>query len=169
MNQIQSTAQANLLADTYEMAYGLVRFYTGSLKQADPNLQWEVNGNKLNSIAWINAHLCWSENMLLLQAIGGPSTGIVWLDHYTFGSDGSLHDAKVDMKAILTDRKIVHEAAMKHLRSLSDEDLEKDNLLGISFGSGKTYKNIIQHAIRHEGTHAGHLGWLCKINGVKTV
>ena len=160
--------QANLLADTYEMAFGLVRFYTGNLKEADPNKQWDVNGHALNSIAWINSHLCWSENFLLLKAIGGASPAIDWFEHYSFGSDGSLHDAKVDMKSILSDRKIVHEAAMSHLRSLSDEDLDKDNLIGISFGSGKSVRNIIQHAIRHEGTHAGHLGWLCKINGVKT-
>ena len=162
-------SQANLLADTYEMAYGLVRFYTGNLKEADPNKQWEVNGAKLNSIAWINSHLCWSENFLLIQATGGVSPDIHWLEHYSFGSDGTLHDAKVDMKAILADRKIVHEAAMKHIRSLSDADLEKENPLGIQFSQNKSIKTIIQHAIRHEGTHAGHLGWLCKISGAKTV
>lgn len=162
-------SQANLLADTYEMAYGLVRFYTGNLKEAEPYKQWEVNGAKLNSIAWINSHLCWSENFLLLKAAGAPSCEIAWLEHYSFGSDGTLHDPKVDMKVILSDRKIVHEAAMKHIRGLSNEDLEKENPLGIQFGQSKSIKSIIQHAIRHEGTHAGHLGWLCKINGTKTV
>ena len=163
------TTEANLLADTYEMAYGLVRFYTGNLREADPNKQWQVNGAMLNSIAWINSHLCWSENFLLLQATGGTSPDIAWLEHYSFGSDGTLHDAKVDMKAILTDRKIVHEAAMKHIRSLSNEDLDKDNPMGVQFSQSKSIRTIIQHAIRHEGTHAGHLGWLCKINGAKTV
>ncbi|MES2621313.1 MAG: DinB family protein [Bacteroidota bacterium] len=161
--------QANLLADTYEMAYGLVRFYTGNLKKAEPYKQWEVNGAKLNSIAWINSHLCWSENFLLLQAAGSPSCEIAWLEHYSFGSDGTLHDPKVDMKVILNDRKIVHEAAMNHIRGLTNEELEKENPMGIQFGPSKSIKSIIQHAIRHEGTHAGHLGWLCKINGMKTV
>ena len=164
-----TTTSANLLADTYEMAYGLVRFYNSNLKEADPNKQWEVNGNKLNSIAWINSHLCWSENFLLIKCTGGISPEIPGREHDSFGSNGTLHDNKVDMKTILADRKIIHEAAMKHIRGLSDEQLEQENLLGISFGSSKSIRSIIQHAIRHEGTHAGHLGWLCKIIGAKTV
>lgn len=161
--------EANLLADTYDMAYGLVRFYQSKLKEADPFKQWEVNGNRLNSIAWITAHLCWSEEFLLLRAIGGKPTGINWLEHYEFGSEGSLHEDGLEMKQLLDARKTIHEAAMAHVRSLTAEDLAKDNLFGIEFGSGKSVKAVIQHAIRHEGTHAGHLGWLCKINGNKTV
>lgn len=163
------TTEANLLADTYEMAYGLVRFYTGNLKEADPYKQWEVNGHKLNSVAWINAHLCWSEDFLLLKATGGKSPDIKWAEHYSFGSDGSLHEEGLDFKEVLDHRKIIHEAAMAHIRSLRNEDLDKENLMGIQFGSDKSIRNIIKHAIRHEGTHAGHLGWLCKINGAKTV
>lgn len=160
---------ANILADTYEMALGLVRFYTSNLKEVDPHKNWEVNGAKLNSVAWLNAHLCWSEDFLLLKAIGGKSPDVKWLEHYSFGSDGSLHEPTIDVKTILDDRKIIHEAAMAHIRSLSDEDLEKDNLMGMSFSQSKSIKTIIQHAIRHEGTHAGQLGWLCKINGIKLV
>ncbi len=163
------TTEAVLLADTYEMTYGLVRYYNSNLKDADPYKQWEVNDKKLNSIAWINAHLCWSEDFLLLKATGGKSPDINWADHYCFGSDGSLHEESLDIKIVLQHRKTIHEAAMAHIRSLSQEDLEKENPMGIQFGPDKSVRSIIKHAIRHEGTHAGHLGWLCKINGVKTV
>lgn len=164
-----STAQANLLADTYQMAYDLVRFYTSNLKDVDPHKQWEVNGYKLNSVAWINAHLCWSEDFLLLKATGGKSSEATWLDHYQLGSDGTMHEPEVDMKTILADRKIIHDACMAHIRSLSDEDLAKPNPVGLAFGPQNSIKTMIQHAIRHEGTHAGQLGWLCKINGSKTI
>ena len=156
------STEANILADTYEMAYGLVRFYTGLLKEADPYKQWEVNGQRLNSIAWLNAHLCWSENFLLMKATGGTSVDINWMDHYQFGSDGSLHEEGLDFKKILDDRKLIHEAAMAHIRSLTEEDLSKQNKFSIKFGPDDSVRSIIKHAIRHEGTHAGHLGWLCK-------
>ncbi len=163
------TSEANILADTYEMAYGLVRYYNSNLKTVDPFKQWEVNGVKLNSVAWLNCHLCWSENFLLLQCTSGKTANIPWLEHYSIGSDGNLHDVKTDMKTILDDRKVVHEAAMNHIRTLTNEDLLKENPMGFEFAGSKTIKTFIQHAIRHEGTHAGHLGWLCKINGIKTV
>ncbi|MFN8287794.1 MAG: DinB family protein [Chitinophagales bacterium] len=164
-----STTQANLLADTYEMSYGLVRFYMSKLKEADPYKEWEVNGVKLNSVAWMAAHLCWSENFLLLIGTGGPSVNIEWLNHYRLGADGTFHQPEVDLKTFLDQRKTIHEAAMAHIRTISDEDLMKENLIGADFGTGNTIKVVIQHAIRHEATHAGHLGWLCKINASKTI
>lgn len=161
--------QVKLLAETYEMSHGLVRFYTSALKTADPYQQWEVNGKKLNSIAWITAHLCWVENWLLLKALDGPAIAIDWADHYKLGSDGTLHEPAVDFKTILQHRKTVHEAAMLHINSLSDADLTKENPAGVKLWGDGSYKMMIQHAIRHEASHAGHLGWLCKINGIQTI
>src|SRR5690606_266032 len=133
---------AILLADTYEMAYSLVRYYTSNLKEADPFKQWEVNGVKLNSIFWLNAHLCWSENYLLLQATGGNPNETKWLEHYGFGSDGTHHALDIDFKEILNTRKVIHEAAMAHLRSLNDEDLMKENAFSIQFSQSKSNKSI---------------------------
>ncbi len=56
-----------------------------------------------------------------------------------------------------------------YLKTLTDEQLEEENALGMSMGGSKALKNILYHAIRHEGTHAGQLGWLCKLHGLKTV
>ncbi len=160
--------EIKVLIEAYQMTHDLVRLYTGKLKEADPYQQWEINGHSLNSIAWINAHLCWSENFLLLQALGAPSANVKWIEHYCFGSDGSLHETSLNMKAVLDDRKIIHAAALAHLHTLCDDDLKKENTFDIQFGDNKSFKNIILHAIRHEGSHAGQLGWLCKINGVQT-
>ncbi len=161
--------EIKVLTEAYDMAVGLVRYYTGKLKDADPYKQWEVNGHRLNSIVWINAHLCWSEDFLLLQALGAPSTPINWLEHYHLGSNGSLHETSLPIKTVLESRKIIHAAALAHLNTLTDEDLKKDNAFDIQFDDNKSFKNILIHAIRHEGSHAGQLGWLCKINGLATI
>jgi hypothetical protein len=47
--------------------------------------------------------------------------------------------------------------------------LDKDNPAGFGFGGDNSYRMMIQHAIRHEAIHAGHLSWLCKLHGIQTV
>jgi hypothetical protein len=63
----------------------------------------------------------------------------------------------------------VHEKSLAHVRNLEPVNLEQPNLAGFEFPGVKTVRDVIVHAIRHEGTHAGHLGWLCKLHGIKTV
>lgn len=158
-----------LLAETFEMAHGLVKYYNSQLKEADAYKEWEINGQKLNSLIWINAHLCWSEHLLVLQALGIKAEVPDWLNHYRLGSDGSFHDTTISLKQVLDERKKIHQLAMAAIQALSDENLAEDNALGMQFGEEKSKQIVLQHAIRHEATHAGHLGWLCKINGVKTI
>jgi len=57
---------------------------------------------------------------------------------------------------------------MAHLPTLGAEALERPNPSGIP-AIGKTVRDVITHAIRHEGSHIGHLGWLCKLHGVRTM
>jgi len=158
-----------LLADTYEMAHDLVKYYNSHLKEIDPYKEWEVNGQKINSVIWINAHLCWSEHLLVLQTLGVTAEVPDWLHHYALGSDGIFHDTSISLKQVLTDRKIIHQTAIDSILALSDNQLTEDNHAGMQFGDKKSKLTILQHAVRHEATHAGHLGWLCKINGIKTI
>lgn len=160
---------ANLLADAFEATHGMTRYYTSFLKEADPFKEWEINGQKLNSLAWLIAHLCWAEDTLILKATGGERFECKWLKHYGIGSDGTIHDPNISFKELLDTRKQIHEKAMKHLRTLTNDDLEKDNLIGLEFFGSKTIRGIIQHANRHEAMHVGHISWLAKINGVKAV
>ena len=146
---------ANLLADAFEGAYGMTRFYTSKLKEADPFKEWEVNGHKLNSLAWLTAHLCWAEDTLLLKATGGERFECKWLKHYNIGSDGSIHDPNITFKELLDTRKAIHEKTMNHLRTLTNEDLDKENAFGFEFFGSKTIRSIIHHAIRHEGWAGG--------------
>jgi hypothetical protein len=58
---------------------------------------------------------------------------------------------------------------LTHLITVSDEKMDEENSLGFGFGGIKTNRMLVQHAIRHEGTHLGHLSWLCKINKIETI
>lgn len=160
---------ANLLADAFEATHAMTRYYTSFLKAADPFKVWEVNGQKLNSLAWLIGHLCWAEDTLILKATGGERFECSWLKHYVIGSDGTIHDPNISFKELLDTRKALHEKAMSHIRTLTNEDLEKENIFGWEFVGSKTVRGIIQHATRHEAMHTGHISWLAKINGIKAV
>ena len=161
--------ESRLLAETFEKARGLSKFYISQLKNVDPHHHFELNGASLNSVAWIIAHITWSENFLMLESIGGSPADIPWLGHYEFGSDGTMHEPDLDVKELLADQKIVHTKAMDYVSNMNDAKLETENKYGLSFGDEKSVKAIIQHAIRHEASHAGQLGILCKLYGIKTV
>ena len=162
-------SEAALLAGTFQKVRDLTKWYFSLLKDADPYHQWEVNGQKLNSVAWLAAHLGWAEDFLIVRATGGKGLGLEWLEHYKLGSDGTLHEEKPDIKNLLSLLKQVHENATAHLLAFTDEQLEQENPVGFGFGGDKTNRMMIQHCIRHEAMHTGHLSWLCKINGAQSV
>ena len=158
-----------ILWDTFQKVRDLTKWYFSLLKEVDGRQEWEVNGEKLNSPLWMASHLVWAENFLTIVGTGGEGLDLAWLDHYRLGGDGSIHDEKHDMRTALEALKQVHEKAAMHVASLSDEKLDAPNALGFGFGGLKTNRILIQHAVRHEAMHTGHLSWLCKINKVKTV
>ena len=162
--------EANILADTYESVRILTRWYLAKMKDVDMHKVFEVDGKKLNSAYWIAAHLTWSEQFLLLLALGAKPLDFPWLDQFRIGSN--LQEDKSGLPAvkdILDAWKEIHMAAMTHVRSLPDEALNNDNPSGFGFGDDKSYRMMIHHAIRHESIHAGHLSWLCKLHGIQTV
>ena len=162
--------QAELLADTLDRTRGLTRYYTSLLRETNPEAQIDVNGIKLNSLYWLIAHLIWAEDNLAVQMTGGQSVAPEWAEKYCINSNGILHEGRPDFKTLLAELKRVHEASLAHIRQLTDEDLAQPNPAGMHFGDGDTSRRVmIQHAIRHEGTHVGHLGWLCKLQGIKGV
>ena len=161
--------EAKILADTFQKVRDLTKWYFSLLKPVDPYRHWEVNGTRLNNMIWLASHITWAENSLLLKGTGGQGIDIHWLEHYNISSSGSLHDAAHDMKAILEALKTVHEKAMEHLLTISNEKMDEQNVFGFGFGGVSTNRILIQHAIRHEAMHTGHLSWLCKINKIESV
>lgn len=164
----QAYAEARTLADAYQKVRDLTRWYFSLLKEVDAHKQWEVNGAKLNSVLWLASHITWAENTLLLEGTGGTPLDIPWLHHYRINSNGAIHHAEHNMKNVLATLKEVHEKAMAHVLTLSTAKLDEENPLGFGFGGIKTNRVMVQHAIRHEAMHTGHLSWLCKIYHIQT-
>lgn len=161
--------EAILLSGTFGKVRDLTKWYFSLLKDTDPYYQWQVNGHKLNSPAWLAAHLVWAQDFLIIRATGGQGSGIDWLEHYKLGSDGTLHTEKPDMKELITLLKEGYNKATEHLLTITNEKMAMGNSLGFGFGGDTTNRMMIQHCIRHEAMHTGHLSWLCSINGVATV
>jgi hypothetical protein len=167
----KTMTEANILANVFEQTRQLSRFYISRLKETDPTATIQVGQIPLNSVYWIVAHLAWAEYFLLVTGTNGTQLKPewAWLLQYGFGSDGKIAPNSPDFKTAFDTLNQIHSEVMEHLNTLSPESLDEENTLGFNFGGLNTKRSIIQHAIRHEGTHAGHLGWLCKLNGIKTV
>lgn len=161
--------EGKVLFDTFQKVRDLTKWYFSLLKTADPYKKWEVNGLSMNNLIWIGSHLCWAENFLMLKGTGGKALEIDWLDHYSIKSDGSIHHPEHDMKTILDTLKMVHDRTAEHVVTITDEQMEQPNILGFGFGGLTTNRILIQHAIRHEAMHTGHLSWLCRFNNIQTV
>jgi uncharacterized damage-inducible protein DinB len=163
-------SEAQILADAYEFSRGLTKYYFSKLDGLDLNQNLEINGKKMNSPHWIAAHLVWTEHFLLIEGLGAPGEfNIPWLEQYGFGSDPEKITDKPEYDEILKKLEEVHEAAMKHLKSLTDEQLEEPNGINANFGGVNNKRNVIKHAIRHEPMHTGQISWILKANGVKMV
>jgi uncharacterized damage-inducible protein DinB len=161
--------EARVLHDTFKKTRDLTKWYLSLLKNVAPEEELNFNGIKLNSIYWLGAHLVWAENFLIVTTTGGTAVNLPWLGHYKLGCDGTLHEGHGNFKSVLDDWKQVHENAMQHLLSITNEQMHQPNPLGLSFGADNTNRMMIMHAIRHESTHVGQLGWLCKLHGIQTV
>ena len=161
--------ETQILADMMDKTRQLTRFYISNLKTVDPYKPVEFGGKNFNSIYWLTAHLIWAEDNMIMAGTGAKSIAPEWISHYHIKADGSLHEGHGDFKELLTEMKRVHEGAMNHLRSMDDDQLDKENALGFQFGDGDaSTRLIVMHAIRHEGTHIGNLAWLCMMNDVLT-
>ncbi len=161
--------EALVLSDTFQKTRDLTRWYLSLLKDCDPYKRWEVNGTPLNSIIWLASHLVWAQNYLVIKGTGGQPVAIDWSENYNIRSNGDLHHNEHNMKSVMASLKEVNEKATAHLLTISDEKMDAENALGFGFAGLKTNRILIQHAIRHEAMHTGHLSWLCKINKLETV
>ncbi len=162
------TTQAQMIADIFDETRKLTRFYLSKVDPAWAEWQPVADGVPLNSAYWLVAHLTWAEHALLVASLGGPKLDIPWMKHYALGTDGTLHEGRPSFEELVNEFNRVHQHAMQYLRSLTDEQLEEPaDTAAMQWNATK--RKVAYHAIRHEGTHVGHLGWLCKIKGQKTI
>ncbi|MCB9226946.1 MAG: DinB family protein [Chitinophagales bacterium] len=156
------------LIDTVEFSQGLALWYLSFLKEQNPLKVFEMEGVKLNTLHWVVGHIAWAEQDLILYGTHGKKSDIAFLDDFAISKSGN-ENTSIPFLDLIKAMKEVHELSIEHLKTFTDADLEKENAYKLSFGMPPTYKTIIMHHIRHLGVHAGHLGWLCKLYGVKTV
>lgn len=159
-----------VLAQTMDETRNLTRFYAGKLKGEDMHREFEVNGFTTNSPFWILAHLCWAENMLLLQCMGHSGVDIPWLKDYRIGSTkGNKPENEPTLEEVFSAMKEIHATALENLSKMTDAELDVENNLGVAFGENKSKRFMAMHAIRHEGTHLGQLSLIAKMYGKQTV
>lgn len=159
-----------VLAQTMDETRNLTRFYLSKLKGENMHRQFEANGFTTNSPFWIMAHLCWAENMLLLQCMGHKGVDIAWLNDYKIGmTKGSKPANEPSLEEVLAAMKEIHAVSLESLSKMTDAELDEENALGIAFGENKSKRFMAMHAIRHEGTHLGQLSLIAKMYGKQTV
>jgi hypothetical protein len=161
--------EAQILMNVFQETRSLSNFYFNKQKDSDVYQVFEVDGKPLNSAAWIMAHLAWAENFLILQAMNGPALNEDWFSKVAFGAPMAKKEELPEIDTILSVLNKVHETSQAFVNNLTAAELDTNNVLGMKFGPNTSKRYMLIHAIRHEGVHAGHLGWLCKLNAKKTL
>lgn len=164
-----SKTETQTLVETLELSRDLTNYFIKKLDGKDVYKTFEVEEKKLNSILWLIAHITVSENWLLLVCTGGERVKIPWARQFGLGSQVPNKEDYPPVNEILDMFHKVHQTAITYVATLTDEDLSKPTTNGVTFGGEDSVRAIIKHAIRHESSHAGQLGWLCKLFDVKTI
>lgn len=161
---------SKVLATMMDEQRNLTRFYLSKLKGEDMYREFDVNGYTTNSPYWILAHLCWAENMLAIQSLGGKGVDVTWLNDFKIHSPkGEKPANEPSLEEVLAAFKQIHAAALETISSLNDWELDQENSLGLAFGDNKSKRFMAMHAVRHEGTHCGQLSLIAKMYGKATV
>jgi len=161
--------ETEVLVEMLESSRELTNSYLKKLENEDVYKVFTVEGKQLNSVLWLMAHVAVSENWLLLVSTGGERVKIPWARQFGLGSEIPNKEDYPSVTEIREVFDLVHQTAMTHICQLSDKDLSKPTATGTTFGGEDSIRSIIKHAIRHESIHAGHLGWLCKLFGIKLI
>lgn len=163
------TEQMTIMEITKE-THSLVLFYLSFLKDTDTDHVFEVNHIPMNSASWITAHLCNTADMLFFKATGIENPNIPsWLSQYGIGSNPKDIIEKPSFQETYSYMNDIYNRAYEIILQMSDQTLNIDNKLKISFGEDFSIRKILYHQIRHEATHAGNFAWLCKFNGIKII
>lgn len=160
--------EAQVLAHTMDRTRQYTLLYFNKLRDQDLHRRFVCEGKELNTAYWLIAHLTATQNGLLLMAAGGPFEKFSWAKHFGRGGAGLPAAECPPFEEVFATFEQVHAKAIAHVATLTDDALEGPNLTGIQF-FGPTLRDVVIHAIRHEGLHAGHMSWLCKLYGVGTM
>ncbi len=162
--------EAVVLAEMLDATRRLTMFYFDKLRETDLYKQFNGEGGvRFNSVYWLMGHIAVTENFLVLHSTGGERVRLPWARQFGMGSVVVERGEGPPVEEILQALSEVHRHSLAHLATFPDTRLDEPTVNGFSFLGEDTLRSVIQHAIRHEASHAGHLGWLCKLNGIRTL
>jgi hypothetical protein len=161
--------EQEILADIYANVRRFTRNQLHQLKEVDLTLRPVINGKTFNSVYWIAAHLAWTEDYLLHRALTGKSSAIEWLHDYRQTSKPEDATRFPSYNEILHTLDELHAIALHNIKSMSTTDMEKINNVQDDYLGQTIKRQIIYNAIQHEPMHCGHLSWLMKVHGLKTI
>ncbi|MFN5224829.1 MAG: DinB family protein [Bacteroidota bacterium] len=130
---------------------------------------FKLDDKHLNSAFWIMAHLSVTQNFLLLRSTGGETVKIPYARQFGMGAVPPSREECPPLEEVRGIFNLVHEKSVKHIQNLEPSQLNQINTTGFVFLGEDSIRSVIVHAIRHENMHSGHLSWLCKLNGLKTI
>ena len=130
---------------------------------------FKLDDKHLNSAFWIMAHLSVTQNFLLLRSTGGETIKIPYARQFGMGAVPPSREECPPLEEVRGIFNLVHEKSVKHIQNLEPSQLNQINTTGFVFLGEDSIRSVIVHAIRHENMHSGHLSWLCKLNGLKTI
>jgi hypothetical protein len=161
--------ETDVLCEVIDNTRELSLYYLTKLKGVDIYKTFSAGGQTFNSAFWIICHMAWAQDFLLLKATSGPDLKIDWLKTFSIGSTLPPREECPPIASVMEGLRTVHVEAVKHLRSLTGDELSTPNMINLKFGEDNSKRMCIHHCIRHEGVHIGHLSWLAKMHGVKNV
>ncbi|MCZ2356456.1 MAG: DinB family protein [Bacteroidia bacterium] len=160
--------ESKTLANTLNNARQLTQFYLHHTKDVDVEKQFSIDNFTTNNIHLV-CHLAWAENFLILNGVGGKGIKKEWLQNFQIGSDYPDASKFPAYSESLETFDEIHKQSLELLNNLPDKELDNKNNVGLQFSIGDSKRIIINHCIRHEGVHCGHLGWLLRMHGKKII
>ncbi len=154
-----------MLKKTREQTLSLLN----KLSDCDLDADYLIDGKKVNTIRWIAAHLAVSANFLLLHTTGGDRLKLPWARAYGLGGQGLPKEEAPNLNEILAALSEIQDRAETHLQSLTEAEFDAPTTTGTNFGGEDSVRAIVAHHIRHENSHAGQLGLICKALGKPTI
>ncbi|HEX5002867.1 MAG TPA: DinB family protein [Bacteroidia bacterium] len=158
-----------VLADIVDKTRVLTKYFIGKLHHINLHETFSSGPYSLNSAFWIIAHIAVTQNGLLLRCTGGDAMRISWAKKFNMGSTVPEAADAPPIEEVLSVLDEVHQRSLTHIRTMDPAFLEELNPAGFEILGENTVRGMITHAIRHEASHAGQLGWLCKLHGIKSI
>jgi hypothetical protein len=161
--------EAQILSRQLDKARELSLWYLSFLKDCDPTKTFTCEDKIFNSYYWEVGHLTVTQSYLSIYLTYGNAPKIEWAKLFGLGSSNMVTNEHPAYKEVWSMFKEVHTLAIDHVAQLTDEQLDEPTKAPFKLAGVTTVRDAIIHCIRHESLHTGHLSWLCKFHGVKTI